>query len=230
MGLNLRLIILLKELVKHLSSKRGCSLSVLASCSGLSEDFISEYLSNFSTVSVKGGYVYASNVSEFLVECWLNNFNLVEVALNAGWRDVEGLCAALLARYGYEIKRNFNFKFDRRYEVDVIGLKEPVILAVDCKRLRRAPPSKLREAAIRQLERAEALARALLRRPSMLPIRGWRHVEVWPIVVPLVAAHPSIEGGVPIVPIYTLRDFLEKMYAIADQVKRFKVPIRVQSY
>ncbi|MDH5438704.1 MAG: hypothetical protein OEX76_07375, partial [Candidatus Bathyarchaeota archaeon] len=76
------------------------------------------------------------------------------------WNEFEEIAARAFEVNDFMVKRRFRFKWaGRRWEVDVLGCKEPLVACVDCKHWhrgwRRSAIMKVVEA---QVERTQALA------------------------------------------------------------------------
>jgi Holliday junction resolvase-like predicted endonuclease len=56
-----------------------------------------------------------------------------------GWDEFEDFAEFALKAGGYKTYKHFRFKGDkRRYEIDIIALKQPFILSIDCKHWKRS--------------------------------------------------------------------------------------------
>lgn len=49
------------------------------------------------------------------------------------WREFEELVMKILEKHDFQSYHNFRFKMDRLYEIDVLGVKENLVLGIDCK-------------------------------------------------------------------------------------------------
>ena len=51
-----------------------------------------------------------------------------------GWVEFENVAAVALEAHGFEVRRRFHFKgAGRRWEIDLIGCRKPLMVCVDCK-------------------------------------------------------------------------------------------------
>lgn len=171
-------------------------------------------------VRVEGESVVVEDRLRLLLEAWARGFDPIELALKAGWRDFERLCADLFNKFGYKTLVNFRLKHQGRYfEVDVLALREPWILAADCKRWRRLRSSSLRRAALLQKKRCIALANAIpFNRELSAEVRGWRRARVVPFIVNLHESDSAIHEGVPVVPLNKLASFLNDFELYSDEL------------
>jgi len=113
------------------------------------------------------------------------------------WKEFEDFCARLLKAGGYQVKRNIVFTKPRR-QIDIFAVSSSLALSVDCKHWERGfGYSALQKIAARQIERT-----ALYKRKSKLS------VPVLPVILTLLDSPSRLVAGVPVVPIFALRDFL----------------------
>jgi hypothetical protein len=121
------------------------------------------------------------------------------------WKEFEDLCAQILERHGWDVKRNFRFRTDNRYEIDVFATRGSRSLAIDCKHwgIRKGKKSQLRTAADMQSERV-----AELKKIRFLYQFGREDFETHPLVVTWYEEEILREGEVWIVPISKLNSFL----------------------
>lgn len=138
------------------------------------------------------------------------------------WREFEDFAATIVNAYGYMVYRNYRFKsMSRRWEIDILAIKKPVLLCLNCKHFLKQSWAPLRKAALEELERAEALRQALPRlklkpKPSM----GW---GILPALITLLTPRFKIYDKIPIVKITELRNFLEELTLYADSLRFLQV-------
>jgi len=134
------------------------------------------------------------------------------------WIEFENITSEVFEVNGYHVKKRFRFKwFGRRWEVDVVGRKEPMVLCADCKHwLRGWRRSAIVKTVGLQLERTEALADALPFLREKLELTNWRQATLVPVVISLVPASLKFYNNVPIVPILQLQNFLSELEGHVD--------------
>jgi len=141
------------------------------------------------------------------------------------WDEFEQVAVLAFKANGYAVKKNFRFKAaGRRWEIDVVGLKEPLIVCADCKHWnrgwRKAATAKAVDA---QIQRAEAFAGSIEKHVRQMPrIIEWQEILVVPIVISLMPAPFKFYRNVPVVPILQLQDFLDYMPAYVHEMKTFR--------
>ena len=75
------------------------------------------------------------------------------------WQEFEEIGALALKNNGYAVQNNVRFKRGgRRWEIDVVGCKKPLVVCIDCKHWKHAiAPSTLRKMVDDQIDRTHAL-------------------------------------------------------------------------
>ncbi len=126
------------------------------------------------------------------------------------WREFESIAAQALEANGYRAIRNLHFRSNtRKWEIDIIGLRKPIVLCVDCKHWRHgwrnAASLKAVEA---QIERTAAFADALPNYAKKIKLEAWPAAKFIPIILSLLPGPEKFYNKVPVVPILQLRDFI----------------------
>jgi hypothetical protein len=136
------------------------------------------------------------------------------------WEEFENLSILAFEMNNFNVKKHFRFSFaNRRWEIDILGLRKPVIACVDCKHWRRSwRLAGSRKAAEMQLGRTKALAEASKDMTERIGITGWSCAYFVPIILSLMPGAQKFHIGVPIVPILQLKDFLPHLPAHVQRI------------
>ena len=139
------------------------------------------------------------------------------------WIEFENIAAAAFEANNFAVRRRFRFKWaQRRWEIDVLGCREPLITCVDCKHWihgwRKAAIVKAVEA---QALRTKVLAEALPSLQERVGLTHWRQATLIPIVLSLVPGPLKFYDNVPIVPILQLQNFLNELPAHVTSLTHF---------
>lgn len=137
------------------------------------------------------------------------------------WKEFESIAAEAFETNDYQVLSNFRFKqASKRWEIDIVGLKKPFILCVDCKHWKRgwrqAATAKAVEA---QIKRTEAFAKALPDYQEKMKIAAWKTATLIPIVMSLVPGPYKFYNDVPVVPVLQLQDFINELPGEAHLLK-----------
>jgi Holliday junction resolvase-like predicted endonuclease len=137
------------------------------------------------------------------------------------WQEFEDIAAIALERNGYVVAKNVRFKHaGRRWEIDVVGCRKPLVVCVDCKHWqRRLQPSTLRKIVEAQVERAHALADTLPSAALTVECVKWNKVKFIPVILSLIPSSFKFYDDVPVVSVLQLQDFLIQLPAHVESLK-----------
>jgi len=140
------------------------------------------------------------------------------------WSEFESIVAQVFHANGFRVLRNFRFKHaGKRWEVDVLSFREPLIVCVDCKHWRRgwsqAATIKAVEA---QVERTRAFADALPNYYQKARLTEWKSATLVPLILSLVHGPFKFHSNVPIVPVLQLQDFINELPLEIGSLTHFK--------
>src|SRR3972149_8268483 len=149
--------------------------------------------------------------------------DLERVCSLLSWAEFEGVAVQAFEANGFRVIRNFHFKsLDKRWEIDVIGLRKPLILCVDCKHWRRGWQSAATaKAAEAQEKRTVALTKTLPTYKKMLGLEGWQTAKLAPLILSLTQGPYKFYNRVPVVPILQIQDFINEGPLGADFLLQF---------
>ncbi len=139
------------------------------------------------------------------------------------WQEFEEIAAIALKKNGYVVQKNFRFKNGpKRWEIDVVGCKKPIVICIDCKHWQRAiSPSALRKIVDLQTQRARALADSLPSINTKLECVKWEKAKFMPAVLSLIPSDYKFYQKVPVVPVLQLQDFICQLPAYTETLKFF---------
>ncbi len=139
------------------------------------------------------------------------------------WQEFEEIAAMALRNNGFVVAKNVRFKHGgRKWEVDAVGCKPPLVICIDCKHWSRAiSPSVLGKIAQAQADRAKALSEVLPNVKIQLECTKWENAQFIPAILSLVQGRFKFYDDIPIVPVLQLQDFLCQLPAYIYQLKSF---------
>lgn len=185
--------------------------------------------SRLGLVQIIDGCLQVSRVGRLrlVLRCLEDGVDVERVCEAAGWREFEDLAAMILGSDGYVTKKHLRFRSDEKgYEVDVLALKIPWSLVVECKRWRSWRPGALRRVADVHKGRVLALADVLPSLRDRLGDSMHRDIKLVPVVLTLSDTPMKIENGVPFVPISKFQNFLEEFAGYVEDLAVFTCPPR----
>lgn len=140
------------------------------------------------------------------------------------WKEFESVGSITLEMYGYEVETNLHFRQGgRRWELDVVGCRKPLVVCVDCKHWHRGlHPSRFKEAADQQVKRTLAFAESLSNPAVRVECSSWNEAIFVPVVLSLMPASLKFHGGTPVVPMLQFQDFLAQLPLCLDSVRHLR--------
>jgi len=140
------------------------------------------------------------------------------------WTEFESIAAQDFQANGFSVLSNFRFKHaGKRWEIDILSCREPLIVCVDCKHWQRgwsrAATVKAVEA---QIERTRAFADALPNYQQKARLSGWKNATLVPIILSMVPGPFKFHNNVPIVPVLQLQDFINQLPLEVSLLTHFK--------
>jgi hypothetical protein len=143
------------------------------------------------------------------------------------WEEFEEFSTLSFEANDFQVKKNFRFTWmKKRWEIDILGLKKPIIISADCKHWRKGWSGAASIKSVKnQIERTKALAEASgsgnLR--SEIGIEKWEHAYFVPVILSLAPSQHKFYEKTPIVPILQIRDFLQNVMVYLDEINKFFV-------
>ena len=139
------------------------------------------------------------------------------------WQEFEDITAIALEKNDYIITKNMHFKHGRRrWEIDVVGCKKPLVICIDCKHWHHGmSPAALKKIAEAQIERTRALSESLPNISLEIECAKWSKAKFVPAVLALIPGSFKFYDMVPIVPVLQLQDFLNQLPAYTESLKYF---------
>lgn len=146
------------------------------------------------------------------------------------WAEFEGIAAQALDTNNYRVIRNLHFRHKaRRWEIDVLGLRKPIILCVDCKHWKQGWRNAANSKAVKaQIERTEALAESLPNYSKRIKLEGWSAATLVPLVLSLLPGPEKLYNQVPVVPILQLQDFINQVPLHIDLLRHIRRKVNHQ--
>ena len=148
------------------------------------------------------------------------------------WQEFEEIAALALKNNGYTVQNNVRFKHEtKRWEIDVVGCKKPLVICIDCKHWQRAiSPSALKKIVDLQAQRTLALADSLPNINLKLECAKWDKAKFIPAVLSLIPSAFKFYQKVPVVPVLQLQDFIYQLPAYTDEMQFFSKTFKSLSH
>ena len=184
-----------------------------------------EKLQNEGVITLKNDFVEVTGDSRLrlAVKAISLGADVEHVSSLLRWQEFEDIAAVALERNGYVTAKNVRFKHGgRRWEIDVVGCRKPLVLCVDCKRWQRGlTPSALGKIVEAQVTRTRALTDTLPNPSLKFECVKWSGAKFVPVILSLVPCSFKFYDEVPVVPVLQLQDFLVQLPAYVEQLTYF---------
>lgn len=126
------------------------------------------------------------------------------------WQEFEEFVTQIFAFHEFEVHHRFRFSTNRRFEIDIIAGRNPIIFCVDCKQwgVRLGKASTLRTASEEQLFRTKTLGEHFARFQADLGYLEWQTPLLIPLLVTMLHEDIQYHEQNPIIPAAHLNAFL----------------------
>jgi Holliday junction resolvase-like predicted endonuclease len=185
--------------------------------------FLLQKMQNENLIYFKGATIDADGQSrlKIAIKAAQLGADLQRIGDLLRWQEFEEIAAEALKINGYIVYNNVRFKHgSRRYEIDVVGCRKPLVVCIDCKRWQHSiAASALRKIVEEQSRRTEALADFLPNAKLQLECSKWDRAKFVPAVLSLMQGAYKFYYEVPIVPVLLLQDFIGQLPLYLENVK-----------
>jgi Holliday junction resolvase-like predicted endonuclease len=128
------------------------------------------------------------------------------------WKEFEEFVIRILEEHEFNTFHNFRFKTERRYEIDILAVRDDLLLVIDCKKWKRGRYKKtgLKYAVQTQVKRINELKKFLKNNTTLqnkLKLDS-NDTEFVPLIVTWFEEELLEHDGVLIVPVWKLNQFL----------------------
>jgi Holliday junction resolvase-like predicted endonuclease len=128
------------------------------------------------------------------------------------WKEFEKIVGEILRTHDFNVYNSFRFKIRKNYEIDVIGIKQNIILGIDCKKWKggRYKNSGLKYAISKQKKRTVEFINFLKNNPNEKKFFGIeiKKIKLVPLIVTWLEEDLKIYDNIVVVPIWKLNEFL----------------------
>lgn len=183
-------------------------------------------LQNESLVYLRNDFVEATDESrlKLAVKAVQLGADVERVSDFLHWQEFESMASWALESNGYVTAKNVRFTHvKKRWEIDVVGCKKPLVVCVDCKQWHRGlNPSSLKRIVEAQCTRVTAFAESLPIKSKDFSCSKWENAVFVPVILSLIPFRARFYDEVPVVPVLQLQDFLQQLPLNLDTVKTIR--------
>jgi len=127
------------------------------------------------------------------------------------WKEFEKLIVEILKKHDFNVHNNFRFKTDRRFEIDVLAVKDKTSLLIDCKQWGRGRYKKtgLKYSVEEQKERAKQLKKFLKNNPiAQAELKIKKTMKFIPLLVTWFEEELLEHENTLVIPVWKFNEFL----------------------
>ena len=217
--------------ILKLTVKGPVSKTLLSRNAGIPSQVTDEALRRFFSVGLlrlsdKAVETSLSQRVKIAVRTLQSGADFERVCSCLSWQEFESIAAMAFEANNFTVEKRFRFTWaNRRWEIDVLGCKEPIIVCVDCKHWHHSwGRSAITKAVEAQIERTRALTETLYHTrkiPKKLGL-NWKQGILMPLILSLVPGPFKFYKKAPVVPILQLQSFLSELPAYTDMLMYFR--------
>ncbi len=139
------------------------------------------------------------------------------------WMEFESIAVQAFEENQFWVLKNFHFQLQgKRWEIDVLGCREPLVVCVDCKHWQHGwSRGAIIKAVEAQTERTHAFADALPSHYQKARLATWKRAIIIPLILSLVPGTFKFHNNVPIVPVLQLPSFINELPLEVTSLTRF---------
>ena len=127
------------------------------------------------------------------------------------WKEFEKLIAEILKKHDFNVHNNFRFKTNRRFEIDVLAIRNKTSLIIDCKQWGRGRYKKtgLKYSVKEQRERVKQLKKFLKNNPiAQAKLKVKKNTKFIPLIVTWFEEELLEHENIFIIPVWKFNEFL----------------------
>ncbi len=153
--------------------------------------------------------------------------DLERVGRALGWLEFEEMVAYTFEENGYRVSRRFRFQAEgRRWEIDVLAARRPIVVCAECKRWSRGLGDMTARRVVEEhLDKVRVLSESASRVVKRLKLRGWERAVFVPVALSLQPARKKIYRRIPVVSVFELPSFINEFEGQMDWLTSFSVEL-----
>jgi hypothetical protein len=218
--------VVLSSLLKY--KNESISMELLAGLTGINDlDFIEKIVDDLVTddIITRDNYdqVNLTPQSRLKLAFLLirSGIEIEKALIHLDWKEFEAFTLDILLHHDFQVYSRVRFKSSnkKRYEIDLLAIRNPIILCIDCKHWSSRARKKhaLKKAVEKQVERTKAFSKD--GDLSKFYIEKDNSLFLMPVLISWLAEDIKTHQNVPIVPIFQLSSFLNQIDVYMNEFK-----------
>jgi len=195
-------------------------------------EVLNEFLDQLSfegLITQRGGLIEASQRQrlDMAVRAVQLGADFQRVCRALGWLEFEEMVSYVFEENGYDVSRRFRFTAEnRRWEIDVLATRRPLIVCCECKHWARGLGNATAKKTVEtHLEKIRVFSENIVETTAMQSLKNWRRVVVVPMIMSLMPTPIKLFEQVPIVSILALPNFLGKFDGYLENLAKYTVEL-----
>lgn len=218
--------VVLSSLLKY--KNESISMELLAGLTGINDlDFINYIVDDLVTddIITKDDHNQINLTPESRMKLAFllikTGLDIEYVAKYLDWKEFEAFSRDILLHHEFKVYPRVRFKSSKkkRYELDLLAIRNPIILCIDCKHWspRAGKKYALKKAVEKQVERTKAFSNSV----DLLKFNIEKNNDLYlmPLLISWLVEDIKTYQNVPIVPIFQLSFFLNQIDVYRDEFK-----------
>ena len=141
----------------------------------------------------------------------LEGKQIEDIIQEIDWKEFEELISNILKKHDFDVHNNFRFKTNRRFEIDILAVRNKISLLIDCKQWGRGRYKKtgLKYSVEEQKERAKQLKKFLKNNPiAQAELNIKKTTKFIPLLVTWFEEELLKHENIFIIPVWKFNEFL----------------------
>jgi len=141
----------------------------------------------------------------------LEGEQIEDIIQKIDWKEFEKLIAEILKKHDFNVHNNFRFKTNRRFEIDILAIRDKTSLLIDCKQWGRGRYKKtgLKYSVKEQKESTKQLKKLLKKNPiAQTELKIKKTTKFIPLIVTWFEEELIDYENVFIIPAWKFNEFL----------------------
>jgi (2Fe-2S) ferredoxin len=149
------------------------------------------------------------------------------VSYSLGWLEFEELTGHIFKENGFSVAKRFRFQANkRRWEIDVLAFRAPIIVCAECKHWKKGVKnSSARQIIEDHIQKVNIFTENLVRLSTKINIIRWNEATVFPVIITLLPPKYDIYRRVPVIPVLKLPSFIDQFESYRDRLIHKKIDL-----
>lgn len=166
-----------------------------------------------------------------IIKAMESGIDLDQIIEMLHWRDFERFCLMVFEYHEFKNNQNFHFTQNRkRYEIDVVTVREPLIFALDAKQWKTGHAGALKTVVENHSNRIKAFSQYLAKplNRQKIQLKNSPDLRIIPLIITSKMYEIQIFHGMPIIPFFKLNGFITEIHNFLGSLQQFPIKMQTQ--